>query len=91
MKKPIPFREMADNWRADPDFQREYDALAEEFELAAAVIRARTEAVAERTGGVHGGDVERDDRLRAQGRGHEGHSRVPMRSASRATPCAAHQ
>ena len=44
MQKPIPFREMADNWRADPDFQREYDALAEEFELAAAVIRARTEA-----------------------------------------------
>jgi ribosome-binding protein aMBF1 (putative translation factor) len=44
MKKPIAFREMADNWRADPGFQRDYEALAEEFELAAAVIRARTEA-----------------------------------------------
>jgi ribosome-binding protein aMBF1 (putative translation factor) len=44
MKKPIAFREMADSWRADPDFQRDYEALAEEFELAAAVIRARTEA-----------------------------------------------
>lgn len=44
MKKPIAFRDMADSWRADPDFQRDYKALAEEFELAAAVIRARTEA-----------------------------------------------
>ena len=44
MTKPLPFGNIAKAWQADPDFQRDYDALAEEFELAAALIKARTEA-----------------------------------------------
>lgn len=44
MKTPRSFREIADIWRADADFQAAYEALSEEFELAAALIMARTEA-----------------------------------------------
>jgi|LauGreDrversion4_2_1035121.scaffolds.fasta_scaffold108690_3 ribosome-binding protein aMBF1 (putative translation factor) len=44
MTKPLPFGKIAKTWQADPDFQRDFDALAEEFELAAALIKARTEA-----------------------------------------------
>jgi ribosome-binding protein aMBF1 (putative translation factor) len=44
MTKPLPFGKIAKTWHDDPDFQRDFDALAEEFELAAALIKARTEA-----------------------------------------------
>lgn len=44
MTKTIPFGKIAEKWRADPEFQREYEALEEEFALAAAVIKARSEA-----------------------------------------------
>ena len=44
MTKPLPFCKIAKTWHDDPDFQRDFDALAEEFELAAALIKARTEA-----------------------------------------------
>lgn len=44
MTKPLPFGKIAKTWHANPDFQRDFDALAEEFELAAALIKARTEA-----------------------------------------------
>ena len=44
MTKPLPFGKIAKAWHDDPDFQRDFDALAEEFELAAALIKARTEA-----------------------------------------------
>ncbi len=44
MTKPLPFDKIAKTWHDDPDFQRDFDALAEEFELAAALIKARTEA-----------------------------------------------
>ena len=44
MTKTIPFGKIAEKWRADPEYQREFDALEEEFELAAAVIKARFEA-----------------------------------------------
>jgi ribosome-binding protein aMBF1 (putative translation factor) len=44
MTKPLPFGKIAKTWHDDPDFQRDFDGLAEEFELAAALIKARTEA-----------------------------------------------
>lgn len=44
MTKTIPFGKIAEKWHADPEFQREFDGLEEEFELAAAVIKARFEA-----------------------------------------------
>lgn len=44
MTKPLPFGKIAKTWHDDRDFQRDFDALAEEFELAAALIKARTEA-----------------------------------------------
>ncbi len=44
MTKTIPFGKIAEKWRADPEFQREHEALEEEFALAAAVIKARSEA-----------------------------------------------
>jgi len=44
MTKTVPFGKVAEKWRADPDFPHEYDALEEEFALAAAVIKARADA-----------------------------------------------
>ena len=44
MTKTVPFGKVAEKWRADPDFPSEYDALEEEFALAAAVIKARADA-----------------------------------------------
>ena len=42
MAKTFPFSKLSDEWRKDPEFMREYDALEEEFALAAALIRGRT-------------------------------------------------
>ena len=44
MSKTIPFAKIAAKWRKDPEFMREYDALEEEFALAAALIKARSDA-----------------------------------------------
>lgn len=44
MSDIIPFEKIAANWRSDPTFMREYDALEEEFALATAVIKARADA-----------------------------------------------
>lgn len=52
----IPASKLFREWRKDPEYVREYDALEEEFALAAALIAARAEAgltqeeVAERMG-----------------------------------------
>lgn len=43
-RKFIPVEEAAKKWMKDPEFRAEYDALEEEFALAAALIRARGEA-----------------------------------------------
>ncbi|MFM5894089.1 MAG: helix-turn-helix domain-containing protein [Novosphingobium sp.] len=44
MKKFIPLSKLSDEWFKDPDFVRDYDALEEEFALAAALIKARADA-----------------------------------------------
>lgn len=44
MKKFIPATEIFAEWRKQPGYQAEYDALEEEFALAAALIQARTDA-----------------------------------------------
>ena len=44
MAKTIPFELLANEWRKDPAFMAEYDALEEEFALAGALIRARAAA-----------------------------------------------
>ena len=44
MSNTIPFEKIAAKWRKDPEFMREYDALEEEFALAAALIKARSDA-----------------------------------------------
>jgi ribosome-binding protein aMBF1 (putative translation factor) len=43
-KKFISAKVLFDEWRKDPEFVREYDALEEEFALASAVIGARAHA-----------------------------------------------
>jgi ribosome-binding protein aMBF1 (putative translation factor) len=43
-RKFIPVEELAKGWLKDPEFVAEYDALEEEFALAAALIRARSAA-----------------------------------------------
>jgi len=43
-RKLIPVEEVAKDWFKDPEFVAEYDALEEEFALAAALIRARSAA-----------------------------------------------
>jgi DNA-binding XRE family transcriptional regulator len=43
-RKFIPVGEAFADWRKDPDYVAAYDALEEEFALAAALINARTEA-----------------------------------------------
>ncbi len=40
----IPVDELAREWRQDPDFRAEYEALDDEFALATALIGARTRA-----------------------------------------------
>ena len=40
----IPAERLFDQWRKDPEFMREYDALEEEFALANALIGARAQA-----------------------------------------------
>ncbi len=44
MTKTIPLSELSDEWFKDPEFVREYEALEEEFALATALIKARTDA-----------------------------------------------
>ncbi len=44
MSKFIPMSKVFAEWHKDPEFKREYDALEEEFALAAALIKARTDA-----------------------------------------------
>ena len=54
MRKFIPVEESFSEWRKDPEFVKEYEALEEEFALAKALIDARSrsnltqEQVAER-------------------------------------------
>lgn len=43
-RKTIPVETAAKEWMKDPAFRAEYDALEEEFALATALIRARSEA-----------------------------------------------
>lgn len=43
-RKFIPVEEAFAEWRKDPEYMAEYDALEEEFALASALIRARGEA-----------------------------------------------
>jgi ribosome-binding protein aMBF1 (putative translation factor) len=43
-RKFIPVEEAAKDWFRDPEFVAEYDALEEEFALAASLIRARSAA-----------------------------------------------
>jgi len=40
----IPAKKVFREWRKDPDYVREYEALEHEFTLASAVIGARTRA-----------------------------------------------
>jgi DNA-binding XRE family transcriptional regulator len=55
-RKTTPVSELAEEWMRDPEFRAEYDALAEEFEIAEALIRARSQTnltqdqIAERMG-----------------------------------------
>ena len=42
----IPLKELAAKWLADPEFKREYDALAPEFEALAKKLQARKRATA---------------------------------------------
>jgi len=44
MQKFIPVEQAAVAWMKDPEFRAAYDALEDEFVLAAALIRARGEA-----------------------------------------------
>ena len=43
-RKFIPVEDAFAEWRTDPDYVAAYDALDEEFSLAAALIHARSEA-----------------------------------------------
>ncbi len=43
-RKYIPVEETAKTWFQNPDFVAAYDALEEEFALASALIKARSEA-----------------------------------------------
>jgi len=43
-RKYIPVEEAFARWREDPEYVAAYDALEEEFALAASLIRARGEA-----------------------------------------------
>jgi len=43
-RKLIPVEEVFREWRKDPEYIRAYGALEDEFAVAAALIRARSEA-----------------------------------------------
>ncbi len=43
-RKYIPVREAAEKWMKDPEFRAAYDALEDEFALANALIKARSDA-----------------------------------------------
>jgi ribosome-binding protein aMBF1 (putative translation factor) len=43
-KKMIPVEESFAEWRKDPEYVKAYDALEDEFALAAAMIEARAHA-----------------------------------------------
>ena len=43
-RNTIPAEQVFAEWRKDPEYMREYDALEEEFALASAVIGARAHA-----------------------------------------------
>jgi len=43
-RKLIPVEEALREWRKDPEYIAAYDALEDEFAVAAALIRARSEA-----------------------------------------------
>ncbi len=43
-RKFIPVEQAFADWRKDPDYVAAYDALEEEFALAAALIKARADA-----------------------------------------------
>jgi ribosome-binding protein aMBF1 (putative translation factor) len=43
-RKYIPVEEVFARWRQDPEYVAAYDALEEEFALAASLIKARAEA-----------------------------------------------
>jgi type IV secretory pathway TraG/TraD family ATPase VirD4 len=49
----IPLKELAAQWFADPEFKREYDALAPEFEALAKKLRARKRAAAKAPASRH--------------------------------------
>ena len=40
----IPFSKLRKKWMQDPEFRKEYEALAPEFALAGELIRARVDA-----------------------------------------------
>ncbi len=44
MTNTIPLSKLSDEWFKNPEFVREYDALEEEFALATALIKARSDA-----------------------------------------------
>jgi DNA-binding XRE family transcriptional regulator len=44
MSKTIPLKTLFAEWRKDPEYLREFEAQAEEFALATALIMARSEA-----------------------------------------------
>jgi ribosome-binding protein aMBF1 (putative translation factor) len=44
MRKYIPVEEASREWMKDPEFRAAYDALEDEFALASALIRARSDA-----------------------------------------------
>ena len=43
-RKFIPARELHEKWKRDPEYVEAYDALEEEFAIAAALIKARANA-----------------------------------------------
>lgn len=44
MNQMIPIEKLAAEWRKDPEYVRDFEALEEEFALASALIGARAEA-----------------------------------------------
>lgn len=42
--KTVPLKKLRDKWMKDPAFRKAYEDLAPEFELAQALVRARTRA-----------------------------------------------
>jgi hypothetical protein len=82
-KKMIPVEESFAAWRKDPEYEKTYNALEEEFALAVAMIEARARAglaqqqLAERMQYDPGGD--RTSRKRP-GKAVDAHARTPRRS-----------